>query len=233
MIAIMQPYFMPYLGYLQLMAEVDKFVIYDDVNYINRGWINRNNILVNGQKTMLTVPLNGASQNKKINEIDVAADDKWKNKMLRTIEMSYKRSPYFEQVFELFNSIVFFPEKGLSNFLSNSLIKLSHYLDLKSEIIQTSTSFRNEHLKKGDRLIDICHLLDDLEYLNPIGGAEIYTKDEFAEKGVKLRFLEMTSRPYPQNQKGDFVGYLSILDVLMMNAPDFIKQELLKDFKIY
>lgn len=223
---------MPYMGYLQLMEVVDKFVIYDDVNYINRGWINRNNILVNGQKTMITVPLKGASQNKKINEIEVSADDKWKKKMLRTVEMSYKKSPCFEPVFELFNSIVQFPEKDLSKFLSNSLIKIAHYLDLQTEIIETSASFENTHLKKGDRLMDICHLLGDHEYVNPIGGAEIYTKEQFTERGIDLRFLEMVSRPYPQIGKGEFIGFLSILDVMMMNSPDYIKQELLQDYKI-
>ena len=93
-LAIMQPYFMPYIGYLQLMNAVDKFVLYDDVNYINKGWINRNRILVNGQAYLFTIPLKEASQNRLINEIYLSNDPKWKGKLLKTIEQGYKKAPF-------------------------------------------------------------------------------------------------------------------------------------------
>ena len=82
-LAIMQPYFFPYIGYFQLIAAVDKFVIYDDVNYIKRGWINRNNILVNNQSFLFSIPLISASQNSKINEIKISEDVNWKSKLLK------------------------------------------------------------------------------------------------------------------------------------------------------
>jgi hypothetical protein len=96
-LAIMQPYIFPYIGYFQLIKAVDKFVIYDDVNFINRGWINRNRILVNGKDSLFTIPLKEASQNKLINDIDVNWDDAWKSKWLKTLEQSYKKAPIFNK----------------------------------------------------------------------------------------------------------------------------------------
>src|SRR5512140_19777 len=97
-IAIMQPYFLPYIGYFQLMAAVDKFVVFDDVNYINRGWINRNRLLLNGGAHTFTVPLRGASQNKLICDIELAEDDGWRDKLLRTISQSYAKTPCYAEV---------------------------------------------------------------------------------------------------------------------------------------
>jgi len=228
----MQPYFLPYLGYIQLMSLVDDFVIYDDVNYINRGWINRNYILVNGQKNLLTIPLREASQNKKINEIYLSNDLKWIDKQKRTVEMAYKKAPYFEEVFELYCGIVDFKGDNLSVFLANQLKCLKDYLGIKAKLILSSESFSNQELKKGDRLIDICHQMNQYEYINPIGGAEIYTKEQFAERDVELRFLEMTVQPYEQIKTDSFIPYLSVLDVLMMNSKEFITGNLLKQFNL-
>ena len=100
-IAIMQPYFFPYLGYWQLMNIVDKFVIYDDVNYIKRGWINRNRILVEGKPFYIHVPVMKASQNKIINEMEVFVDSSLRKKELKTIELAYKKAPFFDSVYPL------------------------------------------------------------------------------------------------------------------------------------
>ena len=98
-IGIMQPYFFPYIGYWQLLNAVDKYVIYEDVNYIKGGWINRNRILINGEAKYFNVQLKDASPNKKINEIHVSNDAITKRKMLNTLEMNYKKAPYFNEVF--------------------------------------------------------------------------------------------------------------------------------------
>ena len=153
MVAIMQPYFIPYLGYIQLLAAVDKFVVYDDVNYINRGWINRNNLLIHGQKQMMTMPLTGASQNKKINEINISAEPKWRSKLLRTIEMSYKRAPHFNEVFELTQRIIEHKESNLSAFLTHQLQEIARYLNLKTEIIVSSERFNNTERKSAYRYL--------------------------------------------------------------------------------
>ncbi|MDR6194877.1 WbqC family protein [Siphonobacter sp. SORGH_AS_0500] len=98
-LAIMQPYLFPYIGYFQLLNAVDKFVIYDDVAFINRGWINRNSILNNGKAQLFTVPLKEASQNKLIHEISIDTDQKWRDKLLKTIQQNYKKAPHFAAVF--------------------------------------------------------------------------------------------------------------------------------------
>ena len=85
-VAIMQPYFFPYIGYFQLINAVDKFIIYDDVNYINRGWINRNQVLINGKESYITVPLKDASQNKLIKDITISIETNWQEKMKELFE---------------------------------------------------------------------------------------------------------------------------------------------------
>jgi len=228
----MQPYFMPYLGYIQLMALVDKFVIYDDVNYINRGWINRNNILVNGEKKLITLPLSEASQNKRINEISIVSEEKWKKKLFRTIEMSYKKAPYFDPVMAIVDKTLASTERNLGRFLTDNLEIIANYLGLEVEIIRTSSEFKNQGLRKHHRLIDICKQLNDDVYINPIGGKEIYTKEQFSSKGIELKFLEMELKSYPQLGTSEFVPYLSILDVLMMNSPVLVKNDFLLSYKI-
>ena len=104
-IAVMQPYFFPYIGYFQLINSVDKFIIYDDVNFINRGWVNRNNLLSNGNKLLVTVPLKKSSQNKLINEVEISYEVDWKGKFIKVFESLYKKSPYFNEVIELIGRI--------------------------------------------------------------------------------------------------------------------------------
>ena len=87
-LGIMQPYFLPYIGYWQLLNAVDTYILYDDVNYINRGWINRNRIMINGAPSYLTIPLNGARQNKKIQEIAVSSREKAITKTPRMVELA-------------------------------------------------------------------------------------------------------------------------------------------------
>src|ERR1051325_10810193 len=115
-IAIMQPYLFPYIGYFQLINAADKFVILDDVNYINCGWINRNRILINGIDKLFTLPLKDASQNKSINAIEILADNPLKDKLLKTLELSYKKAPYFQVVFPLIQKIILNEERNLSAF---------------------------------------------------------------------------------------------------------------------
>ena len=103
----MQPYFFPYIGYFQLINAVDKFIIYDDVNYIKKGWINRNNILVNNSPNLIQVPLIAASQNRLIKDILVVDENNWKDKLLKTIYFNYKKAPFFDQIFSLLEEVLF------------------------------------------------------------------------------------------------------------------------------
>ena len=223
-IAIMQPYLFPYIGYFQLINAVDKFIILDDVNFITRGWINRNRILVNGEEYLFTVPLKNASQNKKITECELT-DGLWKEKLLKTIEFSYKKAPNFNNVYELLKDLVFYPGSNLSDWLTYQIEELCDYLKIITPILNSNKLFQNVDLKGEDRIIDICKKEKADHYINPIGGTGLYNKDRFRESMIVLNFIRTKSIIYKQFT-GDFIPYLSIIDVLMFNGKDQISRYL-------
>lgn len=226
-LAIMQPYLFPYIGYFQLMNSVDKFVIYDDVNYINRGWINRNRILSNGKAYMLTVPLIGASQNKLINSIAIMQDPVVVSKLLRSVSESYKKAPYYSYIFPLIEEIFLSKESNLSQFIHFSLLKIKEYLDIPTLIVKSSSIYNNDELKAQNRILDICKKEKATHYINPIGGKEIYNQEIFKNNSVELSFIKTDEIVYSQF-KNDFVPGLSILDILMFNSVTQTKSLLLK-----
>ena len=226
-LGIMQPYFLPYLGYWQLLANVDKYVVYDDVTYIKGGWINRNNFLINGQKNLLTMRLEKASSYTLIKDIAIKDDFV---KFLKTIEMGYKKAPFFEDIFRLLKDICQCPDKKLGQFLFNSHIKICEYLGIDTELILSSSFEKHTELKGKDKVISICKQLGADEYINAIGGQELYDKKEFAENGIRLNFLQANLREYRQ-LKNEFVAGLSIIDIMMFNSKEEIK-EMLNDFKL-
>ena len=226
-LGIMQPYFFPYLGYWQLLANVDKYVVYDDVTYIKGGWINRNNFLINGQKNLLTMQLEKASSYTLIKDIAIKDDFV---KFLKTIEMGYKKAPFFEDSFRLLKDICQCPDKKLGQFLFNSHIKICEYLGIDTELILSSSFDKHTELKGKDKVISICKQLGADEYINAIGGQELYDKKEFAENGIRLNFLQANLREYRQ-LKNEFVAGLSIIDIMMFNSKEEIK-EMLNDFNL-
>lgn len=223
-IAIMQPYFFPYIGYWQLIKAVDTFVIFDDVNYINKGYINRNNILVNGQKQLFTLELIGASQNRLINEIEVGSNQ---NKMLKTISMSYKKAPCFSEVFPIIESILMCEEKNLSKYLGNSLKILAEYLNIKTRFLYSSDILKDNELKGEEKIIDIVKRLNTSVYINAIGGQELYDREVFAKNNLELYFLNPKSQEYKQF-KNEFIPNLSIIDLMMFAKNDDIQEMLNK-----
>lgn len=226
-IAIMQPYFIPYIGYFQLIAAVDKFIILDDVNYINRGWINRNRISINNQPHWLTIPLVKASQNKLIKEIDIQSDLTWKKTMLLTVKTNYSKAPFFVKTYQLFEQILFFPNHNISLFLYNSLTLITEYLNIKTTIIPTSAIYPKGNLKGQNRILDICLRENATHYYNPPGGKEIYNSELFAQSGVKLSFIEPDfSKINLVHSNYDSPPTLSILDLMMFNDSFKIRQTL-------
>lgn len=228
----MQPYIFPYIGYFQLMYAVDKFILYDDVDYINRGWINRNNILVNKQATLFTVPLVKASQNKAINTIEVLDDPKWKNKLLKTISLAYKKAPFFTQVNNLIAEVITPTYPSIAAMVEASIRKTIEYLQLPVDLHSTSADYQNHHLKAAERILDICHQEEATAYINPIGGQELYQKDHFQSNGVTLNFLKAVPLPYPQG-KHEFIPYLSIIDLMMQLDPEEILSQQLPSFELH
>ena len=221
-LGIMQPYFMPYIGYWQLMAAVDTYVVYDDVNYIKGGWVARNNILLNGQKHMFTITLNGASPNKLFNEITIKDDFK---KFSRLIESAYRKAPYYAEVSALLNKIYNYGDKSLGTFMMNSFQVVLDYLEIDTKLILSSTIEKDNSLRGKDKVKHICHLLGADTYYNAIGGQELYDKNDFRVDGINLQFVQTNLTPYAQ-LGNEFVPGLSLIDVLMFNNPIQVKQML-------
>jgi WbqC-like protein family len=222
-LAIMQPYIFPYIGYFQLIKAVDKFVLYDDVNFINRGWINRNRILVNGKDSMFTIPLKDASQNKLINEIDVNWDDNWKSKFLKTIEQSYKKASFYAEVLPIIEKSIEIDGRQFSPIIEQNLRLICEYLAIKTEIISSSSIYQNTDKKAQERILDICLQEKANHYINPIGGLELYNKDVFAKENMTMNFIKSLPVEYKQF-KNEFVPWLSMIDVLMFNSKEEINR---------
>jgi len=212
-IAVMQPYLLPYIGYFQLINAVDKFVIYDDVNYIKGGWINRNRYIVNKVPHLITLNLKNQSSFRLINEIEIGDNSK---KILKTIDLSYHKAPYFETIFPLVQDIFLYSEKNLTKFITNSIQCILRILEIDTDIILSSTFSAVKDLKRSDRLFFLCKNLEARIYINSIGGRDIYTKEEFSKKGIQLFFLKTHEIKYNQFNSNFFPG-LSIIDVMMFN----------------
>jgi len=229
-IAIMQPYIFPYIGYFQLINAVDKFVIYDDVNFINKGWINRNQILVSGQPHLFTIPLKDASQNKLIYEVELALNDPWKKKFLKTLQQSYQKSPNYQKVFLLIEEIVNFESVTIADLTLHALKKVCAYMNITTEIVDSSRVYNNSEFKAQERILDICKKENASHYINPIGGMELYEKNKFEKEHIRLDFIKSVASPYPQF-KNAFVPWLSVIDILMFNDDENIAK-LLKEFEL-
>ena len=215
----MQPYFFPYIGYWQLMNAVDRYVIFDDVNYIKKCWINRNRILVNGQPVYFNLPILDASQNKLIMDTRVNPDPKLKEKNLFTIKCTYKRAPFFCEIYPIIENVIRCEEESLSRYLFHSICTIARALDIKCEFHISSTIEKDESLKGEDKVLAICEKLDATDYYNPIGGTELYHDEKFRDHGMELRFMQTDHIEYQQFRKDDpFVPNLSIIDVLMFNG---------------
>jgi len=225
-IAIMQPYFFPYIGYFQLINAVDEFVIYDNIQFTKKGWINRNRILVNGQDTYITLPLKRDSDYLDVCERFLA--DSWfqeKKAMLNRIAGAYRKAPHFEQVYPLIEKCIAFDENNLFRFILNSLNLVNEYLQISTPLVVSSTILINHELKAEEKVIALCRARNATEYLNPIGGVSLYQKEYFRRENMDLYFIKSNDMIYKQLDH-DFVPWLSIIDVMMFNSRDEIKKYL-------
>ncbi len=229
--AIMQPYFFPSISYFRLIYSVDTFVFLDDVNFIKKGWINRNKILINNEARFINVNCNSSSQNKKINEIEIKFNTKEKNKTLQKLMHAYKKAPHFVDIFPILSEIILSKYDVLSEYASNTVISILDYLDVKRELKFSSKDFKNTSGFKGEkRIIEICKQLSSHTYINAQGGKNIYSKKSFIDEQINLFFINSIYPNYKQFN-GEFIPNLSIIDLLMFNS----KKEatsLLKKFDI-
>ncbi|WP_367773672.1 WbqC family protein [Flavobacterium sp. WC2421] len=222
-VAIMQPYFLPYIGYFQLINAVDVFVIYDNIEFTKKGWINRNRILVNGKDNYFTLPLKKNSDFLHVNQRKIADSySKDKTKIISKITELYKKAPQYDEVFPLIKTIFNTNEENLFDFVFHSLKIITEYLEIKTEFIVSSSIKIDHSLKSQDKVIAICKELSATDYINPIGGTELYSKDTFNKNDVQLNFIKSNNIDYQQFDN-DFIPWLSIIDVLFFNSREKVQ----------
>lgn len=220
--AIMQPYFFPYIGYYQLAYEVERFVFLDDVNYIKKGFINRNAILLQNERHEFSVPVEKISQNRAINKHNYTGEF---SKFLSLIWQAYKKAPFFEQVMPLVESVVRDGDNNVARKNAKSLTAVFSYLGIEREYIFSSDVELEDEKKGQDRILALCQKLNINKYRNAIGGRELYDKNTFNSAGIDLKFIQSNIRPYRQT-KCEFVSHLSIIDILMHCDKEEIKHQL-------
>jgi hypothetical protein len=222
----MQPYFMPYIGYFQLINSVDEFIIYDNIQYTKKGWINRNRILSNGAPQLISIPLKKDSDY--LDVVGRELSESWSNdrkKIINIIKSSYNKSPYFQETFELILKCLTNPERNLFKFIYDSLILINEYLDIKTKIIISSIIDVDHTLKSQDKVLSICRERKATQYINSVGGQELYNKDIFKQNKVDLNFIKTNPIQYKQFNN-EFIPWLSIIDVIMFNSKEQIKNYL-------
>lgn len=228
-IAIMQPYFFPYIGYFQLMHAVDTFVLYDDAQYMKGGWINRNRILKNGQARWLTLPIRRADVTLPINQRNFllhAGVDAIKH----NLHIAYAAAPTFTETFPFICELLDCADDNVATFNRNLLVALAAKLHIACRFVLSSSIEKEINLKGQDRVIDICHQIGAERYINPMGGTKLYDSSAFYEAGLELQFLQSNPTSYPQFDKPP-QSFLSIIDVLMFNTIERVRK-MLDDYRV-
>ena len=226
--AIHQPYFIPYIGYWQLIDSVDLFAIADNYNYIKQGWINRNRILEGDNIRYFNITVDHASQNRYICDHLIKPVDR--EKKITQLRNFYHHAPYREEGIRLMESMLSFEGNNLADFLYHSIRQVCDYLEIETEIVRTSDYIQDPELKFAHRIYDYCRQMGADTYHNLIGGKSLYTFEEFQDQGLNLAFIEPVPIPYPQSS-ASFIADLSILDVIMQNSVPEIR-EMLGSYKL-
>lgn len=226
----MQPYFLPYIGYFQLIAAADMFVVYDNIKYTKKGWINRNRILQNGEALTVSLPLKKDSDYLDICERELAPSFN-RNKLLNQFSGAYRRAPYFLQTFPLLEQIVLFEDANLFRFLLHSVGKTCKHLGITTEIRTSSDIAIDHNLKSEDKVLALCDAVGATTYVNAIGGLDLYGTDAFRQRGIDLKFLRSRQIEYPQFD-AKFIPWLSIIDMMMFNPLDAIHTCIVKNYEL-
>jgi len=222
-VAVMQPYVFPYLGYLNLVCASDVFVFYDDVHYIPRGWINRNRLLVGGAAHTFTVPVAQASQNLLIRDVATHEFARFRSRFLRQLECAYRRAPHYEATRDLVQAVLALEAPGIAELAMRSVQLVCQRLGIQRCFVRSSERCAaSRGAPRAERLIHITRSFGASRYVNSPGGAALYDPAAFAAQGVALRFVQAQLEPYAQVGGGPFVPGLSVLDALMHNPVDVV-----------
>jgi hypothetical protein len=229
-LAIMQPYFFPYIGYFQLINMIDKFVIYDNIQYTKKGWINRNRFLVNGRDSFFSIDLKKDSDYLNICDRKLAVSFNRK-RLINKLRGAYCKAPFYNNIFPVVKNIINYNTDRLFDYILYSLEMICNLLSIDFNKVIISSSIEINHtLKSEDKILAIGDKLNAQQYINPIGGIDLYNEDSFTNVGLELRFLKSNMISYTQF-RNEFVPCLSIIDVLMFNSLKEVK-EMLNNYEI-
>jgi WbqC-like protein family len=227
-LALMQPYFFPYVGYFQLIASVDRFVLFDDAQFIKGGWINRNRILKpQGGSQYVNLRISKHGSRAPIKDIRAAAGYDWKAFVLRQIEHYKQKAPFYEDVYDLLERCFELNDRNVARLNSHYLRVVCDYIGIPLQV-DLSSALQLDYsgvAKTDDWAPTISAQLGAAEYVNPIGGAHLFEKSKFHQRNVKLTFLQTVLSEYDQ-RGSSFESALSIIDVLMFNTPGATKRML-------
>jgi hypothetical protein len=229
-LAIMQPYFFPYIGYFQLIAAVDLFIVYDNIKYTKKGWINRNRILQNGRDMMFSLPLKNAPDSLDVCQRQLAADFN-RDKLLNQIRGAYQSAPHFARTFALVEQIVRHDDNNLFSYIHHSIVRTCEHLGITSDIRVSSEITIDHELKSQDKVLALCAAVGAKTYVNAIGGMQLYSRDSFRAQAIDLQFIQSKALEYPQFGTA-FVPWLSIIDVMMFNSLDAIRPGFLNHYEM-
>lgn len=230
-LAIMQPYFLPYLGYFQLMSAVDVFVVYDNIKYTKKGWVNRNRLLRQGEPALFTLPLAHGPDQLHVRDRHLSPSFD-RTKLMNQFAQAYRQAPRYAELLPLLDKIITFPNDNLFAYIRASIELMREQLGLSTELVISSSIAIDHELKGQDKVIAICRKLGASSYLNPTGGTDLYQHEAFRKQGIDLRFLRSRLPPYSQGNHS-FIPGLSIIDVLMFNSPEAVSDMLRYDFDLH
>ena len=227
----MQPYFLPYIGYWQLISLVDAFVVYDNIKYTKKGWINRNRFLRNGSEAVFSLPLRKDSDFLNVDQ-RFLADSFDREDLLNRFREAYRKAHEFSSVMPLLEGIIRNPAQNLFEYIFASIQVVCEFLGIRTPLIVSSAIDCDHSLKAAGRVQAICKALGADTYVNPVGGMELYSKEDFDTQGINLKFLKALPIEYPQSGNS-FVPWLSIIDVLNFNNKNLIKEKILNEYALY
>ena len=224
-IAVMQPYFFPYLGYYQLFNCVDEFIFFDDANFFKKGFINNNYFVLSGIKTKFTIPIKNASQNRSINQHEYIKDRLIK-KFLKSVYLNYKESKKFQCIFNIINQIFDTDNLNVADLNITTITKIFQYLNINKKFFKSSDILPKGQYKNKTWIAEICKVREGTTYINSFGGRRLYKADFFKSYDLDLEFLKPNFSKYMQFSKA-FIPSLSMIDVLMHNSKEEVRKLLI------
>ncbi|MDD2608885.1 MAG: WbqC family protein [Giesbergeria sp.] len=210
-IALMQPYFFPYIGYYQLVHSVDEFVFYDDAAFIKQGYINRNRILLGAAPHNFSLAVKNVSSFRPIKNHDYLNNF---SNFKRQLYSSYSKAPNFKDAIQLVEQVLDESNNNVAHKNASSITTIFDYLGIEKKFSFSSDLIISEEIRGQNRVIEICKLKSAIKYINSPGGKSLYNKKIFSDNYIELSFIESEEISY--KQKGsEFTPNLSMIDMLM------------------